>query len=585
MSYNSDASGRHVSDVLTMMKAPDEGRDEILEQFVRLAAQRLGIPGSFVSVVDDEQQTIMASHNFGLKTSSRQNAFCRHVIDSGNPLVVCDTLLDPDFVHHPLTTGAPCIRFYAGVPLRHPDGFIPGTLCVTDTRPHPFAAQQVRSLGLLAEMVMSFLYAWHGAGLTDVVAGLPDRQRLVRDLQLLASQGDVRPRRLVLIDCLEMSRELVGSLGAGTVEGLLRDIAMLIPLRLRPAKGEQLYSFSAGRFALLTHEGGRLSAGRVSTLLHGISADPGGNMSLELSPVTGESVFTPGPRAGKMAITQAMTALTEAITRGLPAIPSGRQGQGMSSTLPGPDELAAAVRTGDGLSLLYRPRFSMETGRPLALEARVEWAHPQQGTLSPGALITCGISPVFLHLLTEWTLNQVITQLQRWHGTCITLPVSVLVSEHDIAMPGFASALKRRMKRTRLPLFLLNIDCLTPESLADNPPALWGLGRLRQHGFTVSLDGLNGASGELGYLTRLPPGVVIFPPALWCELSPDTASRIRIRGIIRMLEGQDYRVLSPGGERAGNGDTVNGYFSGRALPAEALQSWLYWKLRDSCPRK
>lgn len=83
----------------------------------------------------------------------------------------------------------------------------------------------------------------------------------MRDLQLLASQGDVKPRRLVLIDCLEISRAhaLVGSLGAGTVERLQRDIAMLIPLRLRPAKGERLYSFSAGRFALLTHEEGRLS--------------------------------------------------------------------------------------------------------------------------------------------------------------------------------------------------------------------------------------------------------------------------------------------------------------------------------------
>lgn len=32
------------------------------------------------------------------------------------------------------------------------------------------------------------------------------------------------------------------------------------------------------------------------------------------------------------------------------------------------------------------------------------------------------------------------------------------------------------------------------------------------------------------------------------------------------------------GERADDGDTVNGYFFVRALPAEALQSWLYWKL-------
>ncbi|MBN7124784.1 sensor domain-containing phosphodiesterase [Erwinia billingiae] len=586
MSSITGASKVHRLSLLKMMKAPDEARDEILDQFVRLAARRLGIPGSFVSVVDEEQQTIMAARNFDLRTSSRENAFCRHVVESGEPLVVSDTLLHPDFVHHPLTTGAPYIRFYAGVPLRHPDGFVPGTLCVTDTRPHLFSAQQVHSLSLLAEMVMSFLHAWHRAGLTDAVTGLPDRQRLVRDLQQLAAQGDGRPRRLVLIDCLDMSRarELVRSLGTHAVEGLLRDIALLIPLRLRPAEGERLYTFSAGRFALLTHDGGRLSAGRVSTLLHGISADPGDNMSLELLPVTGESAFIPGPGAGQTAIAQALTALTEAITRGLPSVRFDLPGKATQSFSPEPAELADAVRTGRGLSLLFQPRLSMETGLPVALEARVEWSHPQQGTLSPRILITSGIAPVFLHLLTEWTLEQVISQLQRWHDTCITLPVSVPVSEHDIAMAGFADALRHRMKKARLPRTLLNIECLTPDSLADNPAALEGFGRLREHGFNVSLDGLNAASGDLDYLLRIPPAVVTFPPALRDELSPDAASRIRVRGIIRLLEAQDYHVLTRDEEPAGDSAPVNGYFSGRALPAEALQSWLHWKLRDNCRR-
>ena len=49
----------------------------------------------------------------------------------------------------------------------------------------------------ISTLVMSFLEAWHSAGFTDPVTGLPNRQRLIRDLQYLAVAGDTTPRRLV----------------------------------------------------------------------------------------------------------------------------------------------------------------------------------------------------------------------------------------------------------------------------------------------------------------------------------------------------------------------------------------------------
>jgi EAL domain-containing protein (putative c-di-GMP-specific phosphodiesterase class I)/GGDEF domain-containing protein len=585
MLYDAGASQEHRFNLLNLLKAPDESRDEILTQFVRLTAQKLGIPGSFVSVVDDEQQTVMASLNFSLKVSTRENAFCRHVVDSDEPMVVQDTLLDPRFISHPLTTGAPYIRFYAGVPLRDIDGFVPGTLCVTDTRPHAFSAGQIHSLTLLSTMVMSFLRAWYSAGLTDAVTGLPDRQQLVRDLQAAAADERKPTRRLMLIDCLDMSRarELVRSLGAPAVEGLLQDIATLIPLRLRPGPGEKLYSFSAGRFALLAQDEGRLSAGRISTLLHGISAHLGDNISLELSPVTGETHFNPGAGSAREVVAQALSALTDATIRGIPA---ARFDLPLAEDLPRfvseSDELIAVMRSGRGLTLLYQPRLCMEKGLPVGLEAHVEWDNPRFGCLGPGKLGEIGISSAALSQLTDWTLNQVITQLKQWHNTCITLPVSVFVSDEDIARSGFAKDLKRRMKKARLSPALLQIECLTPDAIPGSPAALEGISRLRQYGFVTTLDDLSMTSGNQTYLLRPPPAVVSLTHELKASLSADAASRIMVRGIIRMLESQDYRVITSLDEDTDGSDAVNGFFYARSLPAAAVQSWLYWKLRDNC---
>ncbi|WP_153011539.1 GGDEF domain-containing protein, partial [Type-D symbiont of Plautia stali] len=157
--------------------------------------------------------------------------------------------------------------------------------CVTDTAPHPFGAEQVTTLKLLAALVMSFLEAWHSAGFADPVTGLPNRQRLIRDLQYLAASGDRTARRLVLIDCIDMPRayELARSMGMGPVESLLKDVATLLPLRLRPAAGELLYTVATGRFAVLTRDDSRLSADWVAGRLEGISADLGDGIAVALS--------------------------------------------------------------------------------------------------------------------------------------------------------------------------------------------------------------------------------------------------------------------------------------------------------------
>lgn len=100
--------------------SPDEARDKVLERFVNLASQVLGISGSFISIIDDHNQYIKASRNFDLKQSTRDESLCRHVIDGEGHLVVYDTLLDERFVTHPFVKGDPHIRFYAGVSLQKP---------------------------------------------------------------------------------------------------------------------------------------------------------------------------------------------------------------------------------------------------------------------------------------------------------------------------------------------------------------------------------------------------------------------------------------------------------------------------------
>jgi CheY-like chemotaxis protein len=83
----------------------------------------------------------------------RQSVYCDDVIAAGSTLV----LTDPE--HHPSEHFSRHVeieagwRFYAGAPLKAPSGAVFGTVCLVDTTPHDFRAEDMRvleALGLAA---------------------------------------------------------------------------------------------------------------------------------------------------------------------------------------------------------------------------------------------------------------------------------------------------------------------------------------------------------------------------------------------------------------------------------------------------
>jgi GAF domain-containing protein len=127
------------------------------DRVTRLASKVFRVPIVRMALFDEHRQWIKSRIGPALEDARREFSFCTHALLADKTVVVPDTLKDPRFRDHPHVQGPPSLRFYAGALVRSDDGFALGTLCVIDTKPRPFGAEEVATLTDLADVLSDLL--------------------------------------------------------------------------------------------------------------------------------------------------------------------------------------------------------------------------------------------------------------------------------------------------------------------------------------------------------------------------------------------------------------------------------------------
>ena len=140
---------------LAVLDSPPEAEFDAL---TRTASILCGAPISLISLIDSDRQWLKSARGLeGVTETSRDIAFCAHTILTQDLFEVPDATRDPRFADNPMVTGAPNIRFYAGVPLILSDGQSIGALCVIDREPGKLTVVQREALIGLAHVTTQLL--------------------------------------------------------------------------------------------------------------------------------------------------------------------------------------------------------------------------------------------------------------------------------------------------------------------------------------------------------------------------------------------------------------------------------------------
>ncbi|NNG21668.1 putative bifunctional diguanylate cyclase/phosphodiesterase [Telluria aromaticivorans] len=595
----------------TLLGSPPE---ESFDRITRTAARLLHVPIALVSLVDRDRQWFKSRTGLDACETTRDISFCAHAILEDEPLVVADAGQDARFADNPLVTGAPHLRFYAGVQLYSIDHKKLGTLCVIDREPRTLAAGELDALRDLAHMVEELVYhrqlavaaqalgealqagdckpgseargelAWMVAH--DVLTGLPNRQAMLRAIEASIT-GWREHGRPALVACLNIDRfkhfnELLGH-HAG--DEILVAIARSLQALLR--EGDMLARSGSDEFLVLLHARGdhpepeRALERLMETANRAIPA-PGGEIALTVS--IGTALL---PRDGIDAdalLNNAVTAMRHAKAQGRggiqPFAPEQRTDQGRRLTLESHLRRALAQ---DELFVQYQPQVDLRSGQLSGFEALVRWRHPEFGTIGPDEFIPIAEETGLIVPIGEWVLRTAVTQLVAWREEGLPLvPMAVNLSARQFLQSDVLGTIRRLLEETGMAAESLELELTESVSMADPARSIVVMQGLGDLGLSLSIDDFGTGYSSFTYLKRLPIDKLKIDKSFVQDMAHSAESNAIVQAIVAMSHRLQLRVIAEGVEtadqvaalRKADCDQIQGYYYSRPLAAQDCAAFI-----------
>ncbi|RIJ41837.1 GAF domain-containing sensor histidine kinase [Pontibacter oryzae] len=130
---------------------------ESFEDLVKLAARVAGTEISLLNLIDSFTQWTISRHGMDMEQMPREDTVCQFTIMESDFLEVKNLMLDERFREKSYVAGDAALRYYFGVPLKTPNGYSIGALCMLDRVEHTLTPEKVELLKIIADEIVARL--------------------------------------------------------------------------------------------------------------------------------------------------------------------------------------------------------------------------------------------------------------------------------------------------------------------------------------------------------------------------------------------------------------------------------------------
>ena len=236
--------------------------------------------------------------------------------------------------------------------------------------------------------------------------------------------------------------------------------------------------------------------------------------------------------------------------------------------------------------VMIQPKCDINTGKAIGAEALVRWQHPERGMIPPDAFIPVFEEDGFVLQLDEYVWEETCKALRRWLDKGYeVVPISVNVSRLHIYDNALVDKLVGLVRKYNLPTGLLELE-LTESAFLGNVDDLYALmSRLKEAGFTLSMDDFGSGYSSLNMLKDAPFDVVKFDREFLNETVNSDKGKTILDSMISMVNRLNIKVLVEGVETKEQTKILleagchiaQGYYYSRPIKMEEFEEFAFRK--------
>lgn len=412
----------------------------------------------------------------------------------------------------------------------------------------------------------------------DDLTGLPNRARLLEELEVRLRDRDVHPLAVLFLD-LDGFKTVNDSLGHDVGDQLIRDVA--VKLLAVVEEGELLARLGGDEFVLVVDaDGAPRRAEAVRQALRG-PFDVAG-LRLPLSVSVGIARAGADHDRPEDVLRDADTAMYAAKASGRDRSHEFTSDLRVSAhdRLEVVGGLGRALRH-DELELHYQPIADLRSGVVDGVEALMRWNHPRRGLLSPAAFIPAAEETGLIVDMSRWALHEAARQAEEWRGVGLDLAVGVNISAEHFTTGTLVSDVVETLEATGLTASSLVLE-LTETSIARSyTEAVRQLHELREIGVRIAIDDFGSGYSSLTRLATFPVDEIKFDGHLLrqCEDSREAqVLRSIVKAVVEVARAIGVETLAEGIETDAQRCAAvemgcrraQGYLISRPIPADRV---------------